>query len=140
MDKIVLSAFADEFQKIASKDNFVKEALLDTALAAYLGKRKYEEAGLDPAEGALHGGAGWMGGSALGSALGGGLGALGGGGAGALIGALGHSPESVLAGAQLGALLGGSAGGLGGAGLGGYKGYKYLTEKAEKKDRKLCSH
>lgn len=132
MRKDVYDAFIDEFQKLASEDNLVKEAILDTALAAYLGHRKFEDAGLDPGEGALRGGAGWTGGGALGGTIGALSGGLGGAGIGALAGGL---PGAQI-GSGIGSLLGATGGGL----LGGYKGYKYLTEKAEESEKKKKGH
>lgn len=107
-----------------------KTALLGTAIAGYLGARKADEAGGDPIDGALRGGAGYFGGGALGGGLGALLGGTAGGLAGYYLGVPGSKKELSEVGLSLGGGLGAGAGQL----LAGIKGYKMLTKKYEKKD------
>lgn len=121
MAKLALELAHADATKLASE----KVAILDTALATYLGMQKAQEAGGDPIEGGMRGGLGYVAGQSLG-ALGGGV---IGGGLGNILGQLTPHPA-----AKVMLPIGGmAAGGLGGAVLGGIKGYKHLTKKYEEK-------
>lgn len=102
MDRIMIAAFRDEFEKIALH----KTAFIDTAPAAGAGAHKAEAAGQGLSDRrdirrALRGGLGWAGGSTLGAVVGSLLGS-----------ALGHDAPVL-------PMLG--------YGLGGLAGYKAMT-------------
>lgn len=124
MAKLALELAHADAAKLASE----KTAILDTALATYLGRQKAQEAGSDPTDGGIRGGLGYVAGQSLGSLAGGALGA----GAGGLAGLLARDPATKAL-LPLGGML---AGGVGGGVLGGIKGYKHFTKKYDKAENK----
>lgn len=128
MDGTAMHTTINEQVKGTQKMAQTKAAFLDVALAGALGGHKAPEG--EEVEGALRGAGGYAVGAIPGALLGGAGGALIGGGLGAIGG-----PSVAIPLAALGLHTGAAAGGL----YGGYKGYKALTSKYDKKGKKEAS-